>query len=55
VQTGNIRNLPQDAYIIVEKTPVDKDYDSRAKFGLGRSSITDTGLGETGDPDDKSY
>jgi RNA polymerase sigma factor (sigma-70 family) len=55
VRTGKITDLPPDAWIILEKAPVDKDYDTRAKFGNGRSTIISTGLNETGDPDDKSY
>jgi RNA polymerase sigma factor (sigma-70 family) len=54
-QTGKIIDLPPDAWIILEKAPVDKDYDTRAKFGNGRSTIFSTGLNQAGDPDDKSY
>jgi RNA polymerase sigma factor (sigma-70 family) len=55
LRTGNVSELPADAWVIVEKAPVDKDYDSRAKFGVGRSTIISTGIGEAGDPDDKFY
>jgi hypothetical protein len=55
LHTGNLSDLPPDAWIIAEKAPVDKDYDSRAKFGNGRSTVIATGIGEAGDPDDKSY
>ncbi|MEK7707327.1 MAG: sigma-70 family RNA polymerase sigma factor [Verrucomicrobiota bacterium] len=55
LHTGNLSDLPADAWIIAEKAPVDKDYDSRAKFGSGRSTVIATGIGESGDPDDKSY
>jgi hypothetical protein len=34
---------------------VDKDYDSREKFGIGTSTIYDTGLNQRGDPDDPNY
>jgi RNA polymerase sigma factor (sigma-70 family) len=38
---------PSNAWIIAEKAPVDKDYDSRAKFGLSSSTVSDTGIGES--------
>jgi hypothetical protein len=46
---------PGNPWIIAEKTPVDKDYDSRAKFGLGTSTVYRTGAGESGDPNDPTY
>lgn len=52
---GNLSDFSADTWFIAEKAPVDKDYDSRAKFGNGRSTIVGTGVGEAGDPDDKSY
>lgn len=55
LHAGNLSDFPPDTWFIVEKAPVDKDYDSRAKFGNGRSTIVSTGVGEAGDPDDKSY
>ena len=55
LQTGNAKNLPDKAWVIVEKASVDKDYDSRAKFGIGTSSLIGTGLHSAGDPDDPSY
>ena len=55
MHTGNASDLPPGTYIVVEKAPVDKDYDSRAKFGNGTSSIFGTGLHSAGDPEDKSY
>jgi RNA polymerase sigma factor (sigma-70 family) len=55
LRTGAASELPQGAWIVVEKAPVDKDYDSRAKFGNGTSTIIGTGLHSAGDPDDKSY
>ena len=50
-----MKNLPEKAWVIVEKAPVDKDYDSRAKFGIGTSSLIGTGLHSAGDPDDPTY
>ena len=55
LHTGNASDLPPDAWIVAEKAPVDKEYDTRAKFGIGRSTVISTGIGEAGDPDDKSY
>jgi len=55
LHTGKLSDLPTDAWITVEKAPVDKEYDSRAKFGNGRSTVIGTGKGSSGDPDDKSY
>ncbi|HEV2695392.1 MAG TPA: sigma-70 family RNA polymerase sigma factor [Verrucomicrobiae bacterium] len=55
VHTGDISDYPTDTYFVIENAPVDKEYDSRAKFGNGRSSVYSTGLGQSGDPDDKSY
>jgi hypothetical protein len=55
LHNGNISNLAPDAWVVAEKAPVDKDYDSRAKFGIGRSTVISTGRGEVGDPDDKTY
>jgi hypothetical protein len=55
LRTGNVNDFPPDASIIVEKAPVDKEYDSRAKFGNGRSWIVGTGIESTVDPEDKSY
>jgi RNA polymerase sigma factor (sigma-70 family) len=55
LRAGNLSDLPADAWIIVEKASVDKEYDSRAKFGNGRSSVIATGIGEAGDREDKSY
>jgi RNA polymerase sigma factor (sigma-70 family) len=55
LHTGSVNDFPSGTWFVVENTPVDKDYDSRAKFGLGTSSVITTGIGETGDPDDSSY
>jgi hypothetical protein len=52
---GNANDYPADTWFIAEKAPVDRDYDTRMKSGLGTSTIISTGLGEAGDPDDKSY
>jgi RNA polymerase sigma factor (sigma-70 family) len=55
LHTGNLSDFPQGTWFIVEKAPVDKDYDSRQKIGNGTSTTISTGIGETGDPDDPSY
>jgi RNA polymerase sigma factor (sigma-70 family) len=55
LHSGKLSDLPQGAWVIAEKAPVDKDYDTRAKFGHGTSTIIATGIGEAGDPDDKTY
>jgi hypothetical protein len=55
LRSGTASDLPSGAWIVVEKAPVDKDYDSRAKFGNGTSTIIGTGLNSAGDPDDTSY
>ncbi len=46
LHTGKLSDLPPNTWIIAEKAPVDKEYDSRAKFGDGRSSVSATGVGE---------
>ncbi len=55
LHTGKSSDLPPEEWLVVEKAPVDKEYDSRAKFGNGTSTVVSTGIGEAGDPDDKSY
>jgi len=55
LHAGNANDFPSGTWFIAEKTPVDKDYDSREKFGLGTSEGVATGIGEAGDPDDSSY
>jgi len=55
LHTGKLSDLPPKEWLVVEKAPVDKDYDSRAKFGNWTSTVISTGIGESGDPDDKSY
>ncbi|HEX3800859.1 MAG TPA: sigma-70 family RNA polymerase sigma factor [Verrucomicrobiae bacterium] len=55
LQTGKYADLPAGTWLATEKAPVDKDYDTRIKFGAGTSSVVATGIGEAGDPDDKNY
>ena len=55
MRAGSVNDFPPDAWYIVERSPVDKDYDTRAKFGNGRSMIIGTGLHSAGDPDDQTY
>jgi hypothetical protein len=55
VHTGDLTKVPRDEYILAEKAPVDKEYDSRAKFGRGRTTVMFTGLDEAGDPFDPNY
>jgi hypothetical protein len=55
LHTGNISDFPSGTWFVVEKAPVDEDYDSREKFGLGTSENFATGIGAAGDPDDSSY
>jgi RNA polymerase sigma factor (sigma-70 family) len=55
LHTGNVKDFPSSTWFVVETAPVDKDYDSREKFGLGSSAAFATGLGESGDPDDPAY
>jgi hypothetical protein len=55
LHTGNVSDFPSNTWFVVEKAPVDRNYDSREKFGMGRSSNYTTGSGESGDPDDANY
>jgi len=55
LHTGPANDFPQGTWIIAEKAPVDNEYDTRAKFGNGTSTIIGTGLHSVGDPDDPSY
>jgi hypothetical protein len=55
LRTGNANDYPSGTWFIAETEPVDKEYDTRMKSGLGTSTIISTGLGEAGDPDDKNY
>ncbi len=55
LHTGNVADQPPGTWLIGEKSPVDKDYDSRAKFGIGTSTDINTGVGEAGDPEDPAY
>ncbi len=43
LHTGNLGDLPPNTWIVAEIAPVDKDYDSRAKFGNGTSTIINNG------------
>jgi hypothetical protein len=55
LHTGNAGDFPSGTWLVVEKAPVDEEYDSREKFGLGTSSNFPTGIGQSGDPDDAGY
>jgi RNA polymerase sigma factor (sigma-70 family) len=55
LHTGSVKDYPAGTWFIAEKAPVDKEYDTRMKAGPGTSTLISTGLGEAGDPDDKSY
>jgi regulator of replication initiation timing len=55
LHTGTVSDFPQGTWIIAERAPVDREYDTRAKFGNGTSTIIGTGLNSAGDPDDPSY
>jgi|SRR5579862_552931 len=55
LHTGGLNDFPPGGYIVAEKASVDKDYDTRFKFGSGSSSALDTGTAARGDPDDVSY
>jgi RNA polymerase sigma factor (sigma-70 family) len=54
LQTGYVTNLPPGTeWVISEKAPVDRDYDSHMYFGpKGRSGSWGTGKGSRGDPDE---
>lgn len=55
LHTGTANDYAPGTWFIAEKAPVDKEYDTRMKSAPGTSTIISTGLGEAGDPDDKSY
>jgi regulator of replication initiation timing len=55
LRTGTVSDYPQGTWIIAERAPVDREYDTRAKFGNGTSTIIGTGRNSVGDPDDPSY
>jgi len=55
LHTGNVKDYSSSTWFVVETAPVDKDYDSREKFGIGTSAAFATGIGESGDPDDPAY
>jgi hypothetical protein len=50
-KTGNVNDLPPGSWIIIEKAPVDKEIDSRAKFGNGTSTFIATGVNQAGETD----
>ncbi len=54
LHTGNLKDLPKDTtWVISERAPVDRDYDSHLYIGPnGRSGSWGTGRGSTGDPDE---
>ncbi len=54
LHTGNVKDLPKDTtWVISEKAPVDRDYDSHLYVGPhGRSGSWGTGKDATGDPDE---
>ncbi len=52
---GNSTELPENTYYVGETAPVDKDYDSRVRFGIDMDTITSTGLNESISPDGGSY
>lgn len=54
-RSGKFSDLEPGAHIIFEKAPVDKEYDSRAKFGRARTTIMATGPDVTNDPADPPY
>jgi hypothetical protein len=51
VKTGKTTDHPPNSWFIVEKAPVDKEYDSRAKFGNGTSTLIGTGVNQAGEED----
>jgi hypothetical protein len=53
--TGNSSNLDPKTWVVVETAPVDRDYDSRAKFGIGFSTVVDTGIGSSRTGEDRLY
>ncbi|MCI0745923.1 MAG: sigma-70 family RNA polymerase sigma factor, partial [Verrucomicrobia subdivision 3 bacterium] len=55
LRTGMANEFPEGTWFIAERAPVDEEYDTRAKFGNGTSTIIATGLHSAGDPDDPTY
>lgn len=52
LHSGRVEDLPKDAWVISEKRPVDRDYDSHLYVApKGRSGSWGTGLNASGDPD----
>jgi chromosome segregation ATPase len=48
LHTGNLRDIPPNAWIVVEKAPVDNDYDTVGKFGPGSSTFPKFRAGKAG-------
>jgi RNA polymerase sigma factor (sigma-70 family) len=55
LHSGHVDDFSAGTWFVVEKAPVDRDYDTRAKFGNGTSTMISTGINEAGDPEDRSY
>jgi RNA polymerase sigma factor (sigma-70 family) len=56
LQAGKANDLSRDTWVISEKAPVDREYDSHLYVGLnGRSGSWGTGPQSTGDPDPDWY
>jgi RNA polymerase sigma factor (sigma-70 family) len=50
--TGHANDLPKDSWVITEKAPVDRDFDSHTYVApYGRTGSYGTGKGSIGDPD----
>ena len=49
IQQGNISSLPQGAWVIVETSPADPQYDTQAQFGIGTSTMITIGAGASAD------
>jgi RNA polymerase sigma factor (sigma-70 family) len=50
LHTGNVKDYHSDTWFIAEKSSVDTDFDSRAQFGINRSTIMETGTRRTSNP-----
>lgn len=53
LRTGKAADFRPQDWLIAEKAPVDHEYDTRFKMGLGTSTTIAIGLGEVGDVEDK--
>jgi hypothetical protein len=52
LRTGNVKDLPNGTWVVSEKRPVDRDYDSHLYIAPnGRTGSWGTGLHSSGDPD----